>query len=330
MSDNYVIVTRPSVSTQSLVKSADTVSLNATLIGISAVTATADQIIYATGVNAFDVTTLTEYARSLLSKEDATSILGLLGVLTLLNNKADINSPIFTGTPTVPTADLGTLTTQAASTEFVIYQIMDAIAELVDSSPATLNTLAEIATALGNDENFATTITNLLAEKISSASNAGTGVSMFYQKTGVDLEFNSLLSDTLDITDNADGTVSIEVNETAEAVRVTEIIGSKSAISINEQTASYTLALTDIGKVVAMNSASATTLTIPNASTVDIDVLETLAIRRMGAGTVTFTAESGVTIYPTGTVTIAAQYATASLHHIAENVWLIDGYVEVT
>ncbi|MFO6426790.1 hypothetical protein ACLBOM_16675 [Escherichia coli] len=55
----------------------------------------------------------------------------------------------------------GTNNTQIASTAFV----MAAIAALVDSSPDALNTLNELAAALGNDPNFATTMTNALAGK---------------------------------------------------------------------------------------------------------------------------------------------------------------------
>ncbi|EPV5508278.1 phage tail protein [Escherichia coli] len=77
------------------------------------------------------------------------------------NKKAPLNSPALTGTPTTPTAPQGTNSTQIASTAFV----MAAIAALVDSSPDALNTLNELAAALGNDPNFATTMTNALAGK---------------------------------------------------------------------------------------------------------------------------------------------------------------------
>ncbi|WP_447941993.1 phage tail protein, partial [Shigella sonnei] len=77
------------------------------------------------------------------------------------NKKAPLNSPALTGTPTTPTAPKGTNNTQIASTAYV----MAAIAALVDSSPDALNTLNELAAALGNDPNFATTMTNALAGK---------------------------------------------------------------------------------------------------------------------------------------------------------------------
>lgn len=79
----------------------------------------------------------------------------------LIALKADLNSPVFTGIPAAPTAAENDSSRQIANTEFV----MRAIASLIDSSPEALNTLNELAQALGNDPNFATTVTNALASK---------------------------------------------------------------------------------------------------------------------------------------------------------------------
>lgn len=76
--------------------------------------------------------------------------------------KAD---PALTGTPTAPTAATSTNTTQIATTAYV----KAVIAALLDGAPSTIDTLNEIATALGNDPNFATTITNLIAGKANSS-----------------------------------------------------------------------------------------------------------------------------------------------------------------
>ncbi|EAN8402485.1 phage tail protein [Salmonella enterica] len=71
------------------------------------------------------------------------------------------DSPSFAGTPKAPTAAAGNNSTQIANTAFV----QAAIAALVASSPAALDTLNELAAALGNDPNFATTVMNALAGK---------------------------------------------------------------------------------------------------------------------------------------------------------------------
>ncbi|CZU93867.1 phage tail protein [Enterobacter hormaechei subsp. xiangfangensis] len=76
-------------------------------------------------------------------------------------------SPTFSGTPKAPTAPAGNNSTQLANTAFV----QAAIAALVASSPAALDTLNELAAALGNDPNFATTMTNALAGKMDKAAN---------------------------------------------------------------------------------------------------------------------------------------------------------------
>ncbi len=76
-------------------------------------------------------------------------------------------SPTFTGTPKAPTAAAGNNSTQLANTAFV----QAAIAALVASSPAALDTLNELAAALGNDPNFATTMTNALSGKMDKAAN---------------------------------------------------------------------------------------------------------------------------------------------------------------
>ena len=78
-----------------------------------------------------------------------------------LQLKADKHSPNFTGNPTSPTPPKDSNDTSISTTAWV----RAAIAELVGSSPETLDTLAELATALGNDPNFATTITEKLAQK---------------------------------------------------------------------------------------------------------------------------------------------------------------------
>ncbi len=78
-----------------------------------------------------------------------------------LNLKADLASPTLTGTPSAPTAAASTNSTQIATTEFV----KTAVANLVASAPATLDTLNELALALGSDASFSTTVSNAIGLK---------------------------------------------------------------------------------------------------------------------------------------------------------------------
>lgn len=79
--------------------------------------------------------------------------------------KAALASPAFTGAPTAPTAAPGTDTGQLATTAFV----RAALATLVDSAPGALDTLNELAAALGDDPNFAATVTALIGTKADAA-----------------------------------------------------------------------------------------------------------------------------------------------------------------
>lgn len=88
-----------------------------------------------------------------------------------LDAKAPTVSPTFTGVPAVPTAAGGTNTTQAASTAFV----QAAISALVAAAPGALDTLNELAAALGNDANFASTVTAALATKLDANSSIDGG-----------------------------------------------------------------------------------------------------------------------------------------------------------
>ncbi len=98
-------------------------------------------------------------------KEIAAAISNDPNFSTTINNalalKAPLSSPALTGTPTAPTAAQSVNNTQIATTAFV----KSAIAGMVGSAPAALDTLNELAAALGNDPNFATTMLNALAGK---------------------------------------------------------------------------------------------------------------------------------------------------------------------
>ena len=105
---------------------------------------------------------------------------------TALSNLGGVGaaSPAFTGTPTAPTATAGTNTTQLATTAFV----GTAVANIVDSAPATLDTLNELAAALGDDANFSTTVTNSIATKLPLAGGTLTGA-----LTATDVTINGTL-----------------------------------------------------------------------------------------------------------------------------------------
>jgi hypothetical protein len=110
-------------------------------------------------------------------------------------------SPSLTGTPTAPTPPAGANTVEIATTAFVQTEI----AALVDSAPGTLDTLNELAAALGDDANFSTTVTNSLALKAPLASPTFTGTVTLPSGTNVTAGIVSSTGNrTLALTDAAD------------------------------------------------------------------------------------------------------------------------------
>lgn len=100
----------------------------------------------------------------------------ITNLTTDLSAKAPLANPTFTGVPAAPTANAGTNTTQIATTAFVT----GAISDLIGAAPSALNTLQELGDALGDDANFASTMTTALgarlviANNLSDLNNAGT------------------------------------------------------------------------------------------------------------------------------------------------------------
>lgn len=95
------------------------------------------------------------------SEELAATPKAVKTVMDETKTKAPLDSPAFTGTPTTPTPPDDAVGLETANAAFV----RKLLAALVDSSPEALDTLNELAAALGNDPNFATTVTKALAGK---------------------------------------------------------------------------------------------------------------------------------------------------------------------
>jgi hypothetical protein len=94
-----------------------------------------------------------------------------LATATAASTYAPLASPALTGVPTAPTAAANTNTTQVATTAYVQTEITDLIA----AAPGALDTLNELASALGNDASFSTTVTNNLATKLPLAGGTMSG-----------------------------------------------------------------------------------------------------------------------------------------------------------
>lgn len=221
---------------------------------------------------------------------------------------APVNSPTFTGTPTAPTANAGTNTTQIATTAFV----STAITNLINGAPGALDTLDELAQALGDDASFATTVTNSLSAKAPLASPTFTGTVVLPSTTSIGDVSNTEIS----YLDGVTSAIQTQLNDKANTT-----------ISTNLQTASYTLVAGDAGKLVEMNVGSANNLTVPLNSSVPFPVGTKIDILQVGAGQTTIVATGGVTINANPGLKLSGQWAAASLVKRATDTWVLIGNI---
>lgn len=267
-------------------------------------------LVFNATTGAFTVTVRNPTGGSVVLTQSRTAELYSNGSLVMFAH-SELSSVLLSGVPTAPTAAPGTNSTQISTTAFV----QAAIASLVASSPAALDTLNELAAALGNDPNFATTITNALAGKQASLGYApvqqGTGVGQTPNIVKIGWSAAAKLKATVDTTDmgalaleswvsaayaplaspvftgNPTGPTPAQFDadtSIATTAFVQAALGNKRlATSI---TASRAITLGDFGGEFVVSAASAVTLTLPSAATVANGA--SLRFVNLGVGTVTF------------------------------------------
>jgi hypothetical protein len=141
---------------------------------------------------------------------------------TALDLKATLASPTFTGAVIIPDQSANDNSVKCANTKYVD----TAISNLINSAPSALNSLSELATALGNDANYSTTITTALATKGSlSADNTWLGDQTF----SADITF-----------DSQDLKSRLDTDETNIASNSTNITALQTALNLKAPLASPT------------------------------------------------------------------------------------------
>lgn len=122
----------------------------------------------------------------------------------------------------------------------------------------------------------------------------------------------------------------VVVSGSSEVIGIGDVLGLESAldakenlsVTVNAQTDDYPLVLTDAGKLVTMDKATANTLTVPLNATVAFPVGTRIGVRQLGAGATSIAATGGVTITQrSGTLVIGTAGRYASLFKTATDAW---------
>lgn len=200
--------------------------------------------------------------------------------------KSNISSPVFTGTPQSTTAVVDTNTTQIATTAFVLNQ-----------------SYLKSATA-------SSTYAPLLSPSL----------------TGVPLSTTA----PVDTNTTQIATTGFVIGQGyAKSADVASVYASKEYINtvyVNYQTGSYTIALTDVGKVIEIDSLVTTDLVVPLDIAVNFPIGSTIDFIQIGSGKVTVLPYSGVTVQAKNeAMSLSGQFAAGTMYKRAADTWIIMG-----
>jgi hypothetical protein len=253
-------------------------------------------------------------------------------VLELKPDADTNNSWTFNGDGSITFPDATVQTTAYVPTDLTGYAtetyVNTQVSNLVNAAPTTLDTLNELAAALGNDANFATSVSTAIGLKANTADLASVATSGSYD----DLTNKpNIPADVSDLTDTEGLLLDpLNLTATAAAATVTSTAASVGYMGIpqNERTGDYTLVMSDAGKHLLMKSSGA--ITIPSNSSVPFPIGTTIDILSYGGTTTTiattspeFLVVAGVG-FPAGTRTLGG-YGWAKLIKIESGAWVIRG-----
>jgi len=236
--------------------------------------------------------------------------------------------------PTIPEAKLpGHLTSAAITASLALKANLSGATFTGDVGAKILRSSQSVGTE-GGQVNLAKPASGTSFTADVALDVAGTSIRLLYNigngTRSVIINGLEDLSGTLWHTGNLPGIGQTEAQDgTATSYRAVTALRMKQAaatvISTNK-TASCTLVIGNLGQKIRMNSASATTVTVPLNSSVPFAVGSTVYVERVGAGAVTIANTAGVTIVSVGNKRdIADQNGTVALHKDGTNHWSLLG-----
>jgi hypothetical protein len=206
------------------------------------------------------------------------------------------------------------------------------VAQLVNSAPSTLDTLNELANALGNDPNLATTIADVYLTKSSASTTYLTqanATSTYLTQANATSTYLTQANATSTYLTQANASSNYLTQSNASSTYLTQANAQSSYMSkkvtITEQVGPYTLQLSDQETLIKMNVSYAHNITVPNNDVVAFAIGTKIDIVQAGTGQTTVAGSAGVNIFSTPSANLRAQWSAGSIIKIGTNDWLFIG-----
>jgi len=268
----------------------------------------------AISASATDATTKANAAQAAAGTEADTKVSTAISALTKssvgltnVDNTSDANKPVSTAQATA----IATAKSEA------IADATSQVNAVISSAPAALNTLDELAAALGDDASFAATVTSSLTAKAPIASPTFTGTVSGITKSMVGLG-------NVDNTSDSNKPIS-SLTQTALNAKSDNLISTDITTST-----SYSISSSDLYKRIEFNSTSPITVTIPADITLNLPVGSSIEFLQANTGKITVQGESvSVLIYgPDNQFKSRVQWSSIFIEKRAANSWLVTGDTE--
>jgi hypothetical protein len=378
-----VVLTGLSTATNAVIAATDTIlqalgklqaqinnrqPLSDALTSIAGLSTSANQLPYATGVNTYNLTSLTVFGRSLIDDADASAARATLSLGTSATRDATtsasdttserlwrtndlvkqssaldtgsgkvlINGAYGFGAPVIAT-DMDTVSGQpsafystTSATTFTPPAGLDKNGSLVNQIRAAAGASAQAY------QTFLHTTSGRFFYRAAVA-NAWIGVATnngwreFWHDQNFDPTLKAnLASPSLTGTPTAPtAALFTDTTQLANMAALLALVRVRNTGVESSSSTAYTLVLADAGKWKRMTSASAVTVTVPPNSSVAFPVGTCIDIERNGAGSVTIAAGAGVTLRTSETLVIAKQYGVATIKKVATDEWVVVGYMSI-
>jgi hypothetical protein len=260
---------------------------------------------------------------------------------TALDLKANLANPTFTGTVTIPAG--------ASISGFATLANPTFTGTVTIPAGASISGFAPLAdpTFTGNVTGITKTMVGL--DNVDNTTDLGKPISNATQ-TALDLKAplaNATFTGTITLPSNTvtssmimDGTIAnVDINASAaidysklslsNSIATTDLVSGAARAGFNSTlrtvTSSNTLVISDLAKLIVVNSSSTANVTVPADDTVNFNVGDRIDFVTINTGLVSFFANSGVTVNGTPGLSLRTQYSGATLVKLAANTWVVMG-----